>query len=101
MNVISTAHWYRESSVAFFFHRTQKIARIGSTVEPAFGDPGRIEAAFESKTRFLGRIINRANNEIFTGVPARTPPQSLIFVSQTLDNSRPRNVGQRCRQDRH
>jgi hypothetical protein len=99
-NVISAVYRRGDSTVAFFFHRAQKIARVSPAAQSWLCDASRVEAALKSETGLLWRVIKRADNEVFAGVPTGTPRQFFIFVGETLDNFRPRNVRARCRKDR-
>src|SRR4029079_5932717 len=92
-NVISSVNRRSNSTEAFLFYRAQKIARIFSPVQPGFRDRCRVKAAFESKTRFLRRVIERADDEVLTIVSLRTSRKFVIFVREPLHNLRPWDVG--------
>ncbi len=68
-------------------------------VQAGPGDARSIEAALERKAGFLWRVIERADNKIFTGVSARTPRQLFVFRRQTLHNLGPGNFSACRRQD--
>ena len=60
-------------------------------MQAGFGYAGRIKAAFECEPGFLGRVVKRADDEIFTGVSAGPSRQLFIFRGETLGNFRPGN----------
>ena len=72
-NVIVAVNRRRNSPAALFYDRAQKIARVSSPVQTAFGHARRVESALESKTGFLWRVIKRADDEVFAGVSTGTP----------------------------
>jgi len=51
-----------------------------------------IEAAFESEAGFFRCVIKSADNEVFTIMPLRTPPQFFVLMREPLDNFRPGDV---------
>ena len=69
-------------------------------VQSRSGHAGRVESALERETGFLGRIIKRADDEIFARMSTRAPREFFIFRREPLNNFRPRNVRARSRPDR-
>src|SRR5262249_6735047 len=96
-NVIATVHRRCDPSVTFLHHRSQKIAWITAAVQSRLRHARRIEAALESESGFLWRVIKSADDEIFAGMTTGAPLQLFILNFQALDNFRPRNVGTRDR----
>ena len=90
-----------DPTVTFLFHRTQKIARISATAQSGLRHSSRVEATFQSEPGFLRRVIKRADDEIFAGMTLWSSRELGVFISETLNNLRPRNVRSRRRQDRH
>ena len=88
-----TIHRRSDSSVTFLLYRTQEITGISVPVQAGLRDACRVEAALEGESGFLGRVIKRADDEIFAGVTARPSGQFFIFYSEALNNFRPRNFG--------
>ena len=99
-NVIAPVHRSNYPAETFFFDRAKKVAWISSAVQSGLCYWCRIESAFGCKTRLHGRVVKRADDEVFATVSLRTPREFFIFLRQTLHDFGPRNVGSNIGQNR-